>query len=39
MVAQLKASPIFAERVKDGRLAIVGGRYNLQSGKVTIFQH
>jgi len=39
MVAQLKASPIFSDRVKDGRLAIVGGRYNLKSGKVTIFQH
>jgi carbonic anhydrase len=38
MVAQLKASPTLADRVRDGRLAIVGGRYNLKSGKVTIFQ-
>ncbi|HTW87195.1 MAG TPA: carbonic anhydrase [Candidatus Binataceae bacterium] len=39
MVAQLKAVPAFAERIKDGRLMIVGGRYNLETGKVTIFPH
>jgi carbonic anhydrase len=39
MVAQLKAAPVFAARVKDGRLMIVGGRYNLETGKVTIFPH
>lgn len=39
MVAQLKRAPAFAERVKDGRLMIVGGRYHLESGKVTIFPH
>ncbi len=39
MVAQLKASPVFADRVKDGRLMIVGGRYNLKSGRVAIFPH
>jgi carbonic anhydrase len=39
MVAKLKAAPLFADRVKDGRLMIVGGRYHLKSGKVTIFPH
>ncbi|HUY20562.1 MAG TPA: carbonic anhydrase [Candidatus Binataceae bacterium] len=39
MVAELKAAPPFADRVKDGRLMIVGGRYHLKSGKVTIFPH
>jgi carbonic anhydrase len=39
MVTKLKAAPAFAARVKDGRLTIVGGRYNLKSGKVTIFPH
>lgn len=37
MVTQLKASPVFADRVKDGRLMIVGGRYNLATGKVALF--
>jgi carbonic anhydrase len=39
MVAQLKAAPVFAARVRSGSLVIVGGRYNLESGRVTIFRH
>lgn len=39
MVAQLKAAPVFAAQVKEGRLMIVGGRYNLETGKVVIFPH
>ncbi len=39
MVKQLTAAPVFGDRVKDGRLMIVGGRYHLDSGKVTIFPH
>lgn len=33
-VAILKRSPLFAGRIKNGSLLIVGGRYNLRSGKV-----
>lgn len=39
MVAQLKAAPVFAGRVKDGSLLIVGGRYNFETGKIFIFPH
>lgn len=39
MVTQLKTAPVFADLVKEGRLMIVGGRYHLRSGKVTIFPH
>jgi carbonic anhydrase len=39
MVTQLKASPALADSVKQGRLMIVGGRYNLKTGKVAILPH
>jgi carbonic anhydrase len=32
----LKESPMVKKRVGDGRLRIVGARYNLQSGKVEL---
>ncbi|HZO83326.1 MAG TPA: carbonic anhydrase [Candidatus Binataceae bacterium] len=35
-VAALKRAPRFAQRVKDGRLMIVGARYELHTGRVRI---
>lgn len=37
-VAILERSPLFKKRVADGSLKIVGGRYNLESGKVEFFK-
>ena len=37
-VAILERSPLFKKRVADGSLKIVGGRYNLESGKVELFK-
>ncbi|MBD2465790.1 carbonic anhydrase [Oscillatoria sp. FACHB-1407] len=34
-IDQLKRSPLLMERVKSGKLKIVGGRYDLDSGRVT----
>ena len=36
MVAHLESEPAFAQRIKDHRLMIVGGRYHFETGKVTI---
>jgi carbonic anhydrase len=35
-VRMLEGSPLFKKRIANGSLKIVGGRYNLQSGKVEI---
>jgi hypothetical protein len=35
-VTILKQSPLFKKRVADGRLKMVGARYNLQSGRVEL---
>lgn len=35
-IEQLKRSPLLTERVQSGKLAIVGGRYDLDTGKVTL---
>ncbi|HVB82430.1 MAG TPA: carbonic anhydrase [Candidatus Binataceae bacterium] len=37
-VRMLEGSPLFEKRVADGSLKIVGGRYNLESGKVEIIK-
>jgi carbonic anhydrase len=37
-VRMLERSPLFKKRIADGSLKIVGGRYNLHSGKVEIIQ-
>ncbi|MDX2193983.1 MAG: carbonic anhydrase [Gemmatimonadales bacterium] len=37
-VERLKAVPLFAERLHDGRLDIVGARYDLDTGRVTLLQ-
>src|ERR1700737_1184510 len=37
-VAILERSPLFKKRVADGSLKIVGGRYDLESGKVEFFK-
>ena len=37
MVTHLESAPMFAQRIKDHELMIVGGRYHLETGKVTIF--
>jgi carbonic anhydrase len=37
-VAILERSPLFKKRVADGSLKIVGGRYNLERGKVEFFK-
>jgi carbonic anhydrase len=34
-VASLKADPLFAERMEQGRLQVVGMRYNLRDGTIT----
>ncbi len=35
-IAQLQRSQLLSERLKSGKLKIVGGRYDLDTGKVTI---
>jgi hypothetical protein len=35
-VAQLKADALFAARIRAGGLVIVGGRYDLDSGRVDL---
>lgn len=37
-VRMLERSPLFKKRLANGSLKIVGGRYNLQSGKVEIIE-
>jgi carbonic anhydrase len=37
-VGMLERSPLFKKRVADGSLKIVGGRYDLESGKVEFFK-
>ena len=37
-VRMLEGSPLFKKRIADGSLKIVGGRYNLESGKVEIIK-
>ncbi|MCC7506928.1 MAG: carbonic anhydrase [Saprospiraceae bacterium] len=34
-----QASPILSEMVHDGSIAIVGGMYNIETGKVDLFEH
>lgn len=38
IVAQLKRSPVLAKPLADGKLKIVGGYYNLESGKVDLLK-
>jgi carbonic anhydrase len=35
-MTKLKKSPILRDRVGSGKLQLVGGRYDLDTGKVTI---
>lgn len=35
-IERLKRSPLLSDRLKSGKLKIVGGRYDLDTGKVTI---
>lgn len=35
-IENLKTSPILSDRAEMGKLKIVGGRYDLDTGKVTI---
>jgi carbonic anhydrase len=37
-VGILERSPLFKKRVADGSLKIIGGRYDLESGKVEFFK-
>lgn len=39
VVKQLKDDPMFLDMVKSGKLTIMGGRYDLQSGRVKFFRN